>query len=131
LAINANGLGTSIRMGARVPVPNPMFTARGDAPPQGPFAPSQYENIGTNVDGLAATTGDGVFYVSLTIEEESLYFEEAATQAQAGAELPVFRTFRASNEVVLRDGETVEFWSATDRTTGETIRVSAALRVLP
>ena len=131
LAINANGLPTNIRMGARVPVPNPMFTPRSDVPNPGPMVPSNYENIGVNLDGQAATTGDGLFYVMLGIEDISLAFEEAEARTQVGVELPVFRTFQASNEVVLRDGGTVEFWSATDRTSGEVIRVTAALRVLP
>ena len=43
--------------------------------------------------------------------------------------LPVIRSFRASNNVVLRDGQTRQFTAAADRITGEVVKVDVTLRV--
>jgi len=48
--------------------------------------------------------------------------------ALAGA--PIFRSFRTTNTLLLRDGESAEFTAATDRITGDTIRVTVSLAVM-
>ena len=44
-------------------------------------------------------------------------------------EMPVFRTFRSTNTLVLRDGQMREFTAAADRVNGEVIRIAVTLRV--
>ena len=43
---------------------------------------------------------------------------------------PVIRTFQVTNSVHLKDGETTQFTAATDRITGEVVRVEVTLKVL-
>jgi hypothetical protein len=40
-----------------------------------------------------------------------------------------FRTFSVGNSLPLRDGQTVEFASATDKVTGETVKVEVTLTI--
>jgi hypothetical protein len=40
------------------------------------------------------------------------------------------RTFQVSNSVVLRDGQTRQFTAATDRVSGEIVRIDVTLRVV-
>jgi hypothetical protein len=42
---------------------------------------------------------------------------------------PVIRNFNASNNLVLRDGQTRQFTAAADRVTGEVIKVDVTLKV--
>ena len=67
LAVNANDLVvSSLRMGARVPVP------RGATAPPG-LPPIEYQSIGTNIDCFARTMDDGRFQVNIVIEDSSIY----------------------------------------------------------
>ena len=43
---------------------------------------------------------------------------------------PSFRSFRATNAMVLRSGETGQFTTATDKVTGETVKVDVTLTVV-
>ena len=48
---------------------------------------------------------------------------------QVATTLPVIRSFRASNNVVLKDGQTRQFTAAADRITGEVVKVDVTLKV--
>ena len=50
-------------------------------------------------------------------------------QGASATTLPVIRTFRASNNLVLRDGQTRQFSAAADRITGEVVKVDVTLKV--
>jgi hypothetical protein len=41
-----------------------------------------------------------------------------------------FRSFTMTNSMLMRDGQTVQFATATDKVTGETIRVDVTLSVV-
>ena len=130
LAVNTNdnspGGVCQLRMGAQVPVPTTIISNK-DAVPTQSFT---YRDIGTNIDCSARTLDDGVFQLRLNVEDTSVY-----TNAQAGAtptveQMPVFRTFRSTNTLVLRDGQSREFTAAADRVNGEVIRIAVTLRVV-
>jgi Bacterial type II and III secretion system protein len=130
LAVNTNdnspGGVCQLRMGAQVPVPTTIISNK-DAVPTQSFT---YRDIGTNIDCSARTLDNGVFQLRLNVEDTSVY-----TNAQAGAtptveQMPVFRTFRSTNTLVLRDGQSREFTAAADRVNGEVIRIAVTLRVV-
>lgn len=126
LAVNANDRSaSSIRMGARVPVV-------GTPPGSTPNTPVQvnYENVGTNIDCFARTADDGRFQVNLTIEDSSVYQNVEGAVAPTVAGRPVIRQFRSQNTMVLRDGQTRQFSTATDRVNGEVVRIEVTLRVV-
>ena len=135
LSVNANALlnggkPSSLRMGARIPVQNPGFVRPDGKPPEGPIS-FNYQPVGTNIDCYANATDDGRFELNISIEEESVYLDDQTSSATSRAGgLPVFRNFRSSNELILRDGQSAQFTAATDRITGELVRVDVTLTVV-
>jgi hypothetical protein len=121
---------TSLRMGANVPIPTTTFTqgAAGDGKPApNPLVSYNYQNVGTDIDCAARALGDGRFVLNITVGERSVAQSASGSGAVAGA--PIIRTFNASNNLVLRDGQTRQFTAASDRVTGEVVKVDVTLKV--
>jgi hypothetical protein len=135
LAVNAAAaparFETSLNMGADVPVPVVAFTpvpASGEKP--APVRSYNYRSIGTKITAAATPTSDGRFELVLGIDESSV-----ATTGNPGAtetlvpDTPVFRSFQTRTTLLLRDGQTRQFTAATDRVSGEVVRVDVTLRI--
>jgi hypothetical protein len=122
LAVNANdnapGGVCQLRMGTSVPVAQ-----------VGP-GPLTYRDIGTNIDCNARTTDDGGFQLRLTVEDTSVYPGGQDPALPKAEQMPVFRTFRSTNTLVLRDGQSRDFTAAADRVSGEVVRIAVTLRVV-
>src|SRR5581483_3514983 len=112
-----------IRMGVEVPVGTvpPAPDARQNAA-SGQAQTVQYRPVGTNIDCIAQTVDSGRFKVSITIEESVPYSEDdrsrfpsSTTDNRAATVKPVFRSFRLSNVLLLKDGQTEQMSSATDK----------------
>jgi hypothetical protein len=135
LAVNASRASekTSLRMGANVPVPSTAFTPAqptADGKPASTVSPLisyNYQDIGTNIDCSARPLGDGRFVVNITVGERSVVQGANVSGAVQGA--PIIRNFSASNNLVLRDGQTRQFTAAADRVTGEVMKVDVTLKV--
>ncbi len=136
LAVNTNdnapGGVCQLRMGASVPIPslivppgNPAGTPTGPMP-----GPVQYRDIGTNIDCSARTVEDSVFQLRLNIEDTSVYTNAQDTGTPTIGQMPVFRTFRSTNTLVLRDGQSREFTAAADRVNGEVIKIAVTLKTV-
>jgi hypothetical protein len=124
LSVRPDGPKGQLRMGVEVPVATPS----GPSTPEKPaMTLTTYRAIGTNIDASAAAAGNGRFRVDLLIEDSSVSNDKTI---QSAALLPVFRAFRSSNLLVLRDGQRTQFTAATDKLTGESITVEVALSVL-
>lgn len=115
---------TQLRMGGDVPVPTraPFPSADGKPALVGPVT---YQNVGTQIECQARRLSNGQFEVRLAVSDSSV----AAPQGSDAGSLPVIRKFEATNRLVLRDGQTKQFTAATDRITGEMVRVDVTLRV--
>jgi hypothetical protein len=120
---------TVLRMGGRVPVPAATFTPFAGA--DGKAAPVMnswsYEDVSTQIDCSAAILRDGRFDLTLSIEDTGV---ATPVKGADGSTLPILRSFRTKNNVVLRDGQTRQFTVAADRLTGETVRIDVTLRVV-
>ena len=121
----------TIRMGTQVPV---MRLATGqtdgaDAKAMPQAGPIQYKDVGTNLDCLSTAFDDGRFLLSLTIDDSSVYPDERTTSGEPKGN-PSFRSFRASNSMVLKNGETGQFTTATDKVSGEIVKVDVTLTVM-
>lgn len=121
LSVNANGH-ASLRMGARISV---AMAPIKDGPQT-----STYQDVGTNIDCDASVLDDGRFRIQIAVDDSSVYPDDAAKSGGASTGNPSFRTFRASDSMVLRDGQTAQFTTATDKVTGETVKVDVTLTVL-
>ena len=124
LTMNAGGH-ANIRMGTRIPISTMAInTVPKDAPVGSPVS---YQDVGTNIDCSAAEVEGGRYSLIITVDDASVYPDEQSGAAKGN---PSFRQFRASNTMVLKNGETGQFTSATDKLTGETVRVDVTLTVL-
>lgn len=142
LAVNAGpsidrAAETQLNMGTEVPVPTAAFTpvpagdkpAAGQPPAPAPLRSYNYRPVGTNINASAATAADGRFEVRLQIDDTSIYRTENKESGFV-ADMPVFRSFRTRNTLLLRDGQARQYTAATDRVSGEVVKVDVTLRVL-
>jgi len=134
LAVNANdnapGGVCQLRMGASVPIPSIVAPPGTPPGPTGPMpGPVAYRDIGTNIDCSARTVDEGVYQLRLTVEDTSVYTNVQDNTTPTVGQMPVFRTFRSTNTLVLRDGQTRDFAAAADRVNGEVVRIGVTLRV--
>jgi hypothetical protein len=127
-----------VRMGVEVPItsvpPSPdakQNAASGQAPTV------QYRPFGTNIDCLAQPLDNGRFKVSITIEESTPYSDEdksrftsSTNENRAAGITPVFRSIRLNNTLLLKDGQSEQMSSATDRFSGEVVKVDVTLSVI-
>ena len=130
LTMNANNR-ANLRMGTKIPVM--MVSSVGDvkAPDGKPIpqvGPIQYQDVGTNIDCGSTVLDDGRILLGITVEDTSVYPEEQIPGGTKGN--PAFRSFRATNSMVLRNGETGQFTTATDKVTGESVKVDVTLTVM-
>jgi hypothetical protein len=119
---------TSLRMGNQIPVPTPSIGPGGER-----STSYQYRDVGTNIDCSASTVPDGQFRLTLTVTDSSVYYPDrtdptaASTTATTGA--PAFRTFNSTFNILLRDGQTAQYSSATDQVSGQVIKLDATINV--
>jgi hypothetical protein len=118
------GSHATLRMGAKIPVVMMMMAnVPKDAPAGGPV---QYQDVGTNIDCFTTEVDNGRYMVTITVDDSSVYPDEQG----ASKGNPSFRSFRATNALILRNGETGQFTAATDKVTGETVKVDVTLTVM-
>jgi hypothetical protein len=118
----------SLRMGAKVPVQTaatPILD--GKAMPYG--GPVQYQDVGTNIDCALSVLDGGRFSVEISVDDTSIY-PDGQTAPTGGPGNPTFRSFRASDSMILKDGETGQFTTATDKVSGETVKIDVTLTVV-
>ncbi|MEZ5289287.1 MAG: hypothetical protein R2712_31695 [Vicinamibacterales bacterium] len=138
LAVTANaGSVAQLNMGTDVPVPT-TTTTPSPAPKDGADAPeprtvqtTSYRSVGTAITCIATGGADGVFEVSLNVDDSSIFTsEQAAMPAPVPGTMPVFRSFRSRNVLLLKDGDRREYTAAADRVSGEVVRVDVRLRLV-
>jgi hypothetical protein len=133
LAVNANGPEVQLNMGTDVAVPSTLFmpapAAAGDAKAQAsPVTSYNYRSVGTSITSSASVTEDGRFDLRLFIDDSSVY--QSPSTVPGGNQMPAFRSFRSRNTLLLRDGQSREYTAATDRVSGEVVKISVTLRVV-
>jgi hypothetical protein len=122
-AENPRGQQAAIRMGLKVPI----GTSGGNF---------QYMDIGTNLDGWAGKAEEGRFVLHLSVERSFVYSSGGTqkTIAVGGNEVlstqPVIQSFRASLDVLIRDGQTIETTVATDPVSGRVTKVGVSTNIL-
>jgi hypothetical protein len=134
LAVNANKLGQAgpalLRMGAKVPVPTIAAPSGNPGGVTGPMpGPVNYQDIGTNIDCTAKVVDEG-FEVRISVSDTSVYANIQDNATPTVGSMPVFRSYQSTNTLVLRDGQSREFTAATDRVSGEVIRIAVVLKVV-
>ena len=126
-APDRDGEQTQLQTGARVPVPSTTFSSE-KAVPQTSY---NYQQFGTNISASGRAIDATTYSVGLTVTDSQLLSDspEQAQYAQ-GVRLPRYQSFTSSNRLILRDGQTVQYTAATDKTSGEVIKLDVTLNVI-
>ena len=137
LGVTASGWGagpkTALRMGVEVPVAQTRITSDGKP---GPVSSYSYRDVGTNIDCGATfeESRPGIFQLALTVSDSSVGLD---TPKRAGGgdgpvapDLPSFRNFNSSFTALLRDGQTMQYTSATDPVSGEVMKIDVTAAVM-
>jgi hypothetical protein len=94
----------------------------------------QFKDASTNLDCGAETLEDGRFKLALQVEQSSLFSSDAAAQrplpGSSGLANTILHSFRSSNVLYLRDGQSAQFIAATDPTNGEVLKIDVTLSVV-
>lgn len=111
---------SNLRMGNQIPIPDS----------KGGYS---YRDVGTNIDAIAYSGPDNTYRVNLTVNDSSIYFPDrndpsAASPVNTG--VPAFRSVTSNFSILLRDGQTGQYLSATDQVSGQVLKIDATLNVL-
>jgi hypothetical protein len=115
---------TSVRMGVQVPVPSSMITKEGVTTPS-----YNYRDVGTNIDCQALGPVDGFFSLEIKLNDSSVSFD-AKESGPTLKGIPAFRNFTSNFHILVKDGQTAQYASATDPLSGETVKVDVTVNVL-
>ena len=136
-ASNRQHNSTSIRMGVDVPVgtsTSNVTQTQGPSSSQRAVATAkvatEFRNVGTDIDATVTRTDAANFAVSLSIRDSSIFTSDQTKMPNTLVDPTAFRTFSASNTLNMLDGQTRLFGVATDKITGETMRIEVKLTVL-
>jgi type II/III secretion system protein len=125
LSVNGGGNSTQLRIGGDVPYRATNAKATDDKM----AIPYNFRTIGTSIDCSAVAADSGSFRLVITVSDDSIsYSDDKTPEGLSG--IPRFRTFRVTNTLLLRDGQTTQMTTATDPITGEVMRVDVTLNVL-
>ncbi len=117
----------SVRMGGDVPVPTTIFTPAADGKAASSTTSYQMRSVGTQIEVQSVSSTEGRFGLLITISETTFQLD---APDQAKGLPPMSRTYQSNKPVHVKDGETAHFTAATDRTTGEVIRVEVTAKIL-
>jgi hypothetical protein len=122
---SAPGNKANVRMGGQVAVPSTVFANAQAGQPQ-PLTSFNYQNVGTNIDVTTVQSVQGRIGLNVTVSETTLKPAEAGSQIS----VPTLNTYQSQNTVYVKDGETAQFTAATDRISGEVVRIEVTARVV-
>ena len=115
----------NLRLGTQVPITT-LAKQSNDA--TAPLVPTiQYRDVGTSIDCAVTAVDDARFRLDLTVEDSSV---ETAAGTGATSTNPAFKSFRTIESVLLRDGQSTQYSTATDKVNGETWKIDVALTVV-
>jgi hypothetical protein len=128
LGVLSNGPKTSLRIGTQVPVVTNVFGVKSEFKeiPQQSYT---YRDVGTNIDCQAMSTATGQYNLNVTVEDSSIHLDRGGDQKLPLRDVPAFRSFRASFSMQLREGQTMQYASATDPVSGEVMKIEVTLNV--
>jgi len=124
LAVNANDRKPA-NVATATQVLIPMITVDGKT--VGPV----YKDVGTKIECSATSLDGGRFKLDVEIEDSSVFGEDQPSPGTPRTTQPSWlKSFRSSQALILKDGQTTQYTSATDKTNGEEVRVDVSLAVV-
>jgi hypothetical protein len=122
LVVNANDKGRTTSVDNGVQILIPMVTQDGKT--TGPV----YKDVGTSIRCSATGIDDGRFRLDMQVDDASVYGDSKIPSD--GMHGPWIQSFRSTQILLMRDGQTTEYTTATDRVTGNVTKVEVTLTVV-
>ena len=132
LLATANGDRASVRAGGKFAIEQSTSSppANRGADDKAPPTSYQYVDVGTNIDCSVKSAENGKFSVYLSINDTSVIEKKNQPGATGVAlNLPTFRNFYYTNSILLKDGESKQFVAASDKTSGDVVRIDVTMNV--
>ena len=115
----------NLRLGTQVPI---TTMARQNSDSNAPLVPTvTYRDVGTSIDCSVQAVDDGRFRLDLSVEDSSV---ETAAGSGATNTNPAFKSFRTTESVLLRDGQSTQYSTATDKVNGDVLKIDVTLTVV-
>ena len=124
---NASSGAQSIRVGVDVPVGTTTKTGGSQTAPTTTVT-QEYRNIGTSIDARVSLIDETACSLWVIVQDSSIFVPPAGPANTMLAE--AFRTLSIQNTWTMHDGQTAPFGLATDKVTGETVRLDVTLTVV-
>jgi hypothetical protein len=121
-----DGGSTSVQMGAEVPVPQTTLGGEGKQP----IMSYTYRSVGTNITAAARTLESGLFSLTLMVNDSQVLSDAAEPATNPLRGLSRFQNFTSNTRLLLRDGQTIQYTAATDKTSGEVARLDVTMNVI-
>jgi hypothetical protein len=128
---------SSMRMGVDVPVgtsTSNVTQTQGPATSQRATATArvatEFRNVGTDIDTMVSRIDATNYSVYVSIRDSSIFTSDQTKIPNTMVDPTAFRTFNSSNTLPMQDGQTRVFGVATDKITGETLRIEVRLTVV-
>ena len=122
LLATANGNQVSVRAGTQVPI------VSGDSHTGLPSF--QFIDVGSNIDCTVKTAANGQYNVILMVQDRSVLDKPVTLGTGANAiTQPILRNFQYTNSILLKDGESKQFVSASDKGSGDIVKVDVTINV--
>ena len=121
LLTTANGDKVSVRTGTQVPILT-----------QGPADKMsfQYIDVGSSIDCTVRTAANGRYNVILMIQDRSTLDKPATLGSGANAVTqPILRNFTFTNSILMKDGVSKQFVSASDKGAGDLVKIDVTINV--
>jgi hypothetical protein len=112
---------TSLRTGVRIPVEI-----------DGKDQKATYMDVGSNIDFGIRTTTDDSYHLYMIFERSALYpsTSDDKLPAHTPGQPPLVRQFKASENIVLKDGQTSESVVSTDPLNGHSLHISVTINLV-
>ena len=117
---------TSVQMGSETPVPQPTI-GQGDGKVISSYS---YRTLGTNINVAGRPVDDGKFNLSVSVQDSQLAGMQAVAGPGSAPSVPRFQTFKSTNRLTMRDGQTTKYAVATDTITGQVTKLDVTMNVV-
>lgn len=121
LLLTPTDTSTNVQMSSTLPVP--------DAMGKDGVQSYSYRPFGTSITASAKEASPGQYLVNMTISDSQM-LAEGVPQAEATKGILRTQQFSSGVRLPLRDAQTISYNAATDKITGDLVRVEVTLNVL-
>jgi hypothetical protein len=109
------GQSSQVQMSSEVPIPTYTDGKSGYS----------YRSIGTNIMASGNHIDGGLYDIGLSISDSQMLITESTTNGPGRVQ-----NFTSTPHLLLRDGGTVQYAAATDKATGDVVKVDVTLNVI-